>query len=583
MAFDACFLAGIVHELNQTIVGAKVEKVQQPEKDEIVLQLHRGREDYRLSLSAGANCPRMNLTGLLKENPKAAPMFCMLLRKHLVGAKVLAVRQLGFERAAEIEFEAYDELGFATTKSLIAEIMGKFSNIIFCDADKKIISAIKIVDFTTSQKRQVLPGMRYELPPAQDKRSPLTVDRDQFMEIYRERGMDCAAEKFITANFQGIASLTAREIAHAAGKDDPEKLWFAFDRMMSDIRSGNFLPTMVKDPNGCPLEYSFMEIRQYGLAGITTHPQSFGQLLDEFFGTREKSERIKQRANDIFHLLTNAETRLNKKIALQEADLRACADKDQHKLIGDVITSNIYQLKRGQTKVILPNYYTDPVSELEIELDSRLAPAQNAQRYYKKYNKAKAAERELTHQIELARAELDYIYTVFDALAKAETENDLNEIRMELYQSGYASRMKDYKSSFSSNMKKAQIKPMEFVTDGGYRLLCGKNNSQNDYVTTKLASKTDWWFHVKGSAGSHLLMLCGEEEPSELDFTQAAIVAAYYSSQRDGQNVAVDYTKAKNVKKPAGSKPGFVIYPTNWTAYVTPDEALVNRLRQKKG
>lgn len=581
MAFDACFLAGIVHELREKLVGARVEKAQQPEKDEILLQMHRGREDYRLSVSAGANSPRVNLTTIIKENPKSAPMFCMLLRKHLTGSKVADIRQLGFERAMEMEFEAYDELGFAAKKYLIAEIMGKYSNLIFCDKDRKILSAIKIVDFTTSQKRQILPGMIYELPPAQNKENPLTAQREQFLALYRERNDSAAPEKFIMGNYLGIAALTAREIANGIAPQDAESLWTSFERVMQGIREGNFHPTMVLDAAGKPFEFSFMPIQQYGNAAETRAYPDFGTLIDAYFGTREKTERMQQRANDIFHLLTNAENRLTKKLALQEADLAACAEKEHFKLCGDVITANIYRLKRGAERAVLPNYYADPVEDMEIALDSRLTPAQNAQRYYKKYNKAKAAERELTHQIALGRAELQYIHTVFDALTKAETENDLQEIRMELYQSGYASRMKNYNANFSAAVKKMQHKPLEFVTDGGYRLLCGKNNTQNDYVTTKLAAKGDWWFHVKNAAGSHVVMVSDGEEPSERDFTQAAMVAAYYSSQRDGQNVAVDYTYAKNVKKPAGAKPGYVIYHTNWTAYVTPDASEVERIKKK--
>lgn len=581
MAFDACFLAGIVHELREKLVGARVEKVQQPEKDEILLQMHRGREDYRLSISAGANSPRVNLTTIIKENPKAAPMFCMLLRKHLTGSKVSDIRQLGFERAMEMEFEAYDELGFASKKYLIAEIMGKYSNLIFCDKDRKILSAIKIVDFTTSQKRQILPGMIYELPPAQNKENPLTAQREQFLTLYRERNGDAAPEKFIMGNYFGIAALTAREIANGIAPQDAESLWTSFERVMQGIREGNFHPTMVLDAAGKPFEFSFMPIHQYGNSAETRAYPDFGTLIDAYFGTREKAERMQQRANDIFHLLTNAENRLTKKLALQEADLAACAEKEHFKLCGDVITANIYRLKRGAVSATLPNYYVDPAEDMEVALDSRLTPAQNAQRYYKKYNKAKAAERELTHQIALGRAELQYIHTVFDALTKAETENDLQEIRMELYQSGYASRMKNYNANFSAAIKKMQHKPLEFVTDGGYRLLCGKNNTQNDYVTTKLAAKGDWWFHVKNAAGSHVVMVSDGVEPSERDFTQAAMVAAYYSSQRDGQNVAVDYTYAKNVKKPAGAKPGYVIYHTNWTAYVTPNASEVERIKKK--
>lgn len=577
MAFDAFMVAAVTCEINNMLADSKVEKVQQPEKDEIVLLLHKGKETFRLSVSAGANCPRINITSVLKENPVQAPMFCMLLRKHLQGGKLICARQPEFERETELEFECYDELGFQTKKYLICEIMGKYSNIMLCDVNRKILGAIKVVDFSTSQKRQVLPGMIYEMPPKQDKRNPLELDESDFMAL-RETQHEVPADKFITGNYLGISALTARQIAYESHGDD-RMLYEALKKAADRVKNGNFVPVLVRNTDGSALEYSSIPVTLYGNSAVCEEKDSFGQLIDEYFGSREKAERIKQRGNDILKLLTNIEARLKKKIALQTEDLAKCAEKDTLRLYGDLITANIYRLKRGEKSVMLQNYYSEDCEEIEIELDSRLTPSQNAQRYYKKYNKAKAAEAELTHQLELARAELDYIYTVFDAAVKAEGESDLTEIRHELYQSGYASRMKDY-VNLSAQMKKRQIRPMEFVTENGYRLLCGKNNTQNDFVTTKCAEKSDYWFHVKNAPGSHVLMICNGEEPPEKDFTQAAEVAAYYSSLRGGQNIAVDYTFARNVKKPAGSKPGFVIYNTNWTAYVTPDEKSVEAMKK---
>ncbi len=577
MAFDAFMVAAVTWEINSSLSEAKVEKVQQPEKDEIVLLLHKGRDTFRLSLSAGANCPRINITSALKENPVQAPMFCMLLRKHLQGGKLVCARQPEFEREVELEFECYDELGFQTKKYLIAEIMGKYSNIIFCDVNKKILGAIKVVDFSTSQKRQVLPGMIYEMPPKQDRRNPLELDESDFYSL-RSSQPDVPGEKFLTGNYLGISALTARQLAYE-GQSDDRMLYSALRKAVDRVFTGNFTPVLVKNKDGSAMEYSSVPITLYGGDVICEEKESFGQLIDEYFGSREKAERIKQRGNDILKLLTNIETRLKKKIALQTEDLAKCAEKDTLRLYGDLITANIYRMKRGEKSVMLVNYYDENSAEIEIELDSRLTPAQNAQRYYKKYNKAKSAEAELTKQLELAKAELDYIYTVFDSAVKAEGESDLTEIRHELYQSGYASRMKDY-VNLTAQMKKRQIKPMELVTENGYRLLVGKNNTQNDFVTTKCAEKSDYWFHVKNAPGSHVLMMCGGEEPPEKDFTQAAEAAAYYSSLRGGQNIAVDYTFAKNVKKPAGSKPGFVIYNTNWTAYVTPTEAGIEAMKK---
>ena len=574
MAFDAGMIAAIVHELNQTIINAKVEKIHQPEKDEIILHMRNDRKDYRLLLSAGANNPRINLTGETYENPKAPPMFCMLLRKHLTGAKISAVRQLGFERAIEIALDTRDELGFDCVKYLYVEIMGKHSNIIFCNQDKKISNAIKIIDFTTSQKRQVLPGMLYEPPPPQDKKSPLDETSDGFLKLFETSPYQLEPDKFITSNYTGISQLVARELAYRTGRNhSPQELWNVFDEYVSRLRNNNFTPVIIK-AGGKLIEYCFMPINQYGNGAEIETAESFGELIDLYFTVREKSERIKQRAADILKLLSNTEARLLKKIQLQKNDIKTCGEKDTNKLYGELILSNIYQMEKGMTKISLPNYYDEDLAEVEIQLDSRLTPSQNAQVYFKRYNKSKVAEIELAKQIKISEMEIEYINSVFESLTKAENENDLNEIRNELYESGYASKMRNY-----SAQKMKQSKPMTFVTDSGYKVLCGKNNVQNDILTFKTAAKLDYWFHTKNIPGSHVVMLCDGEEPSELDFTQAAMIAAVYSKASDGENVAVDYTMVKNIKKPGGSKPGFVTYSTNWTAYVMPDREAVKRLK----
>ena len=575
MAFDAGMIAAITHELNNTIINAKIEKIHQPEKDEMIFYMRNERTDYKLLLSAGANNPRINLTGETYENPKIPPMFCMLLRKHLINARIISIRQLGFERAIEIAFDTRDELGFDCVRYIYVEIMGKHSNIIFCNQDKKVISAIKIIDFTTSQKRQILPGMLYEQPPPQNKKSPLDETMSGFLALYDTTPYQLEPDKFITGNYMGISQLVAREIAYRAGKMyTPRELWNAFNEVVGSIRDNNYTPVLVKDENGKLIEYCFTAIKQYGSIAATETVGSFGDLIDQYFTVREKSERIKQRAADIFKLISNTEARLLKKIDLQKNDIKTCAEKDVHKLYGELILSNIYQIQKGMTSVSLPNYYDDDLAEVEIQLDSRLTPSQNAQVYFKKYNKAKIAEVELAKQIKISETELEYIYTVFESLTKAENENDLNEIRQELYESGYASKMRNY-----SVQKMKQSKPLEFTTDGGYRVLCGKNNIQNDILTFKTAAKLDYWFHTKNIPGSHVVMFSDGEEPSEVDFTQAAMIAAQYSKASDGENVAVDYTLVKNIKKPAASKPGFVTYSTNWTAYVTPDAETVKKLK----
>lgn len=584
MAFDAGFVAGINDELNKKLRFAKLEKIYQPEKSTIVLQIHSECGNSKLIISASPSNPRVNFTKASYENPAVPPMFCMLLRKHLSGSKIISVKQPNFERVLIIEFEARDEMNFTCSEYLVCEIMGKYSNIIFCDSKMKILSAVHIVDFTTSQKRQILPGMSYELPPEQNKINPLEIDENEFKEIVL-KNPDTNAGNFFMNNFKGISSLISREIAFDAGygkdisiKDcEYEALKNSFFKYIKNIKDCNFTPVMICDSDGNAVEYSFTEIHQYGNQYTNRKYESFGELIEDYFGKKAFAERIKQRSADIAHLLKNAENRLLKKVLLQEDELNQCKKKGDYKLYGDLITANIYQLKRGTKEVSLVNYYSENCEEIIVSLDERLSPSQNAQKYYKKYNKAKNAEVQLSNQLKSAKAELDYLASVSESLSRAENENDLNDIRAELYRSGYPGRMTNYKVQ-----KLPASKPMEFVTDGGYRVICGKSNTQNDMLTTKIANKHDFWFHAKNVPGSHTIMFCEpEEDPPELDFTQAAMIAAYYSQAKESENIAVDYTRVKNVKKPAGSKPGFVIYLSNWTAYVTPDEALVQRLRKK--
>ena len=582
MAFDAGMLAASVHEIKTYAVPGRVEKVLQPTRDEIVLAIHGEKKNTRLSISASTNTPRINLTDEVKENPAVPPMFCMLLRKHLAGAKLTDICQLSFERAAMLTFDARDELGYRCEKYIIAETMGKYSNIILLGPDKKIISALRIIDFSASLKRQIIPGMTYELPPSGGRLNPLTVTESEFSALISSVSPDSKADKFIVSSFMGVSPLISREIVFRTtksvdsfiGECDTKKLWFNFSAIFTKVAQGIFKPVLITTRDKKMLEFSYTDILQYSLSGVTSELESFGKLFETFYGEKERSERIHQRAGDVLRLITNAEARLNKKIAAQKAELADCDGKERFKIWADLITSNIYALNKGDREAVLQNYYEDPPCEVTIKLDERLTPAQNAQKYYKKYNKAKTAETVLKTQIELAEKELEYVYTVFDSLTKCETEADITEVRSELYHSGYASKMKNY-----SEHKQKPSKPLEFTSSSGYRILCGKNNVQNDHLTTKLASKLDYWFHVKNAPGSHVVLMCNGDEPDAKDFTEAANIAACFSKLSDGESVAVDYTLVKNVKKPSGSKPGYVIYSTNYTAYVTPDREAADALR----
>ena len=589
MAFDAGMLACVIHELKSVAQGGRIEKIYQPERDEIILQMRTLAGGKRLLINAGSNCPRIGFTSAQRENPMQAPMFCMLLRKHLTGACLSEIEQAGFERVAKLTFDTRDEMGFECKKYLVAEVMGKYSNLIFCDEKMKVIASLKTIDFTTSSLRQVLPGMTYELPPAQDKLDPTKTNFDEFSARFEAFPQEKSADKFITSTYLGIATSVAREIvARACGSFDAclynvtvEKLYSEFAKVFENMANGAFEPTVILE-NGTPVEYSFIRLNYYGSNFEYKSFDSPSDALDLYFASRDREIRVKQRAADILRLLTNAESRLSKKIDAQEGELADCEKGEQYKKYGDLITANLYKLKRGDKSVELIDYesWNEEKQDFDtavIELDSRLSPAANAQRYYKYYNKSKTAKVELAKQLDIARAELEYIYSVFDALTKAETTADLTEIRDELYRSGYASKMKGYAAS------KKQPAPViaEFVTTNGYRVLCGKNNYQNEYITHKLAERHDYWFHAKNMAGSHVLLITNGEEPPAEDFTDACEIAAYYSKAKGMGSVEVDYLFARGVKKVPSAKPGFVIYHNNWSATVTPDEEKIKSMRKK--
>ena len=585
MAFDAGMLACTLDEIRKSALGARIEKVYQPERDEIVLQMRSFEGGKRLLINAGSNNPRIGFSQTQKENPQNPPMFCMLLRKYLQGAKLCEVSQAQFDRVAYLVFETRDEMGFDCKRYLIAELMGKYSNLIFADGEKRIISALKSADLSFDSLRQLVSGMTYALPPAQDKADPLAITPEHFSELFRSAPDERPCDKFIVASFTGIAPVVAREIVFraTAHTDTPIKYCFEDDvareffAVRDRIKNSEFEPCLVLDGERC-VEYSFLPLSQYGEDKARPF-ESAGKLLDAYFNTRDNETRIHQRASDILRLLTNAESRLRRKLEAQRAELAECELGYKYKKYGDLITANIYRLSRGQSRARFEDYESmredGSFDCVEVELDTRLSPAANAQRYYKRYNKAKTAKVELTKQIDIGESELSYLYTVFESLTRAESPADLLEIRDELYRSGYASRMKSYTSH-----KPHAPTVMRFVTPDGMTVLCGKNNVQNEHITHKLAAKHDYWFHAKQTAGSHVLLVTEGNEPTDADFTTACEIAAYYS-KAEGDNIAVDYTLAKNVKKPAGSKPGFVIYHTNWTAYVTPVGEKIAQMRVK--
>jgi predicted ribosome quality control (RQC) complex YloA/Tae2 family protein len=575
MAFDAGFTRAICAELTELLSGAKVEKVTEPTKDEILIICYKAGKTRKLFLSANPARARICITEQSFENPKVSPMFCMLLRKHLAGATLQAVRQQGFERAVELDFSAYDEMGFTTTRTIVIEIMGKCSNIMLLDEKRKILGVLRAVDFTTSAKRQVLPGMTYEAPPAQEgKVLPMEETEEGFLCKAAAFEKSKAAESFLLSNYLGLSPLVTREIAFRAralgapiDEADLHALYAELTRFCS-LLSGERTPTLLIGEGGAPAEYCFFDVEQYGDGAEKKHFATLSELLDEFFGERDKIAAMKTKTHDVSQIVANAKARITKKIGYIKRDLAECKEAEKYKLWGDLITSSLYMIKGKSTHCEVVNYYSEEMETVKIPLDIKLTASQNAAKYFKKYTKLKKAKEILTVQLREAADALDYLENVETAINLSENERDVGEIKAELTAAGYISKAK---GTEKKPQKKAEIVPLKFTTSGGHLVLCGKTGAQNDYITTKLAKKSDWWFHVKNKPGSHVLMVCEEgEDPDASEFTEAAQIAAYYSSLREGENVAVDYTLAKNVKKPGGSTPGHVVYYTNYTAYVDP-------------
>ncbi len=572
MAFDAYMMRAVLSEYKREFPEAKIEKVLQPRNDEIDLVIHGGKVSRRLVFNVGPNAPRLQLSDTVKENPLKAPMFCMYLRKHLTGGRIISVSQPGFDRIAEFTVSCYDEMGFPTIKKIICEIMGKYANLIILDSEDKVQNAMKIIDFAASTVRQVLPGLKYQVPKKQEKLDLLRTAREELFEKFSEFSKERTLENFITSTYSGVATQIAHEIVYRTSKkiDTPiaeidfERFYKVVSEWQELLSEEKYTPTVALDLSGKPRDYSYMDITYLENSAQVKNFSSFRELFDMYFAERDRLERIKQRAHDLITLLNNATARTERKLEIQREALRDSERGEAYKRYADLITANIYRLKRGDESFVAVDYYDENCPNIEIKLDPRLDPSKNAQKMYKLYNKSKTAKTVLTEQISLWERELVYLESVKGFLEKAETEADLTEIRDELFRSGYASKMRGYKPQ-----KTAKMRPLEFTTSGGYKLLVGRNNTQNDHITFRLAQKNDIWFHVKNMPGSHVIMCSGGEEPSEKDYTEAAAIAAYYS-QATSDTVAVDYTAVKNIKKPQGSKPGFVIYKTNYTAFVRP-------------
>lgn len=584
MPLDAVYLSAVADELRPHLIGAKIDKIYQPSRDEVIFALRTREGSFRLLLSANSNHPRIHFTETAYENPQTPPMFCMLLRKHLVGGRFTAVLQPPMERVIDLELECSDEFGDLVKKHVVIEIMGRNSNLILTGPDGRIIDCVRRVDYEMSEQRQVLPGLYYHLPPGQDKQNPLTATLEEISGLVLSLNFPTRPDEFIMDHFSGMPPLICRELA-ARFDPDLEDLntlpsvgRYTFSAHLKgefDRISGGVLAPYLLEKNGAPWDYTYMPISQYGGMVESKRQESFSALLDMFYAKRDAAARMKSKSQAMVKNITNLRNRTARKLENQKKELLATADRDALRIKGELITANLYRMEKGQTKLVAENYYDPDLKEIEIPLNPMLTPQQNAAKYFKDYTKAKNAEIYLTEQIARGETEKEYLGSILDELSRAETEKDLTDIRQELIAGGYL-RNTDKKK----RMKTQPSKPMEFVSSTGLRIRVGRNNTQNDQLTMKDSYKSDLWLHTQKIHGSHVIVSLEGGECDETTLIEAAKLAAYYSQGRDGQNIPVDYTTVKYVKKPNGSKPGMVIYDHYNTVYVTPDSDLVEKSKR---
>ena len=580
MPLDAICLRGVVHELGDQIVGLRIEKIQQPARDQVIFTLRGSR---KLLLNAGANQPRIHLTALERENPAAPPMFCMLLRKHLSGGTITALEQSGLDRVVTLTVRGTDELGIVCEKRVVLECMGRNANLILLDADGRIIDCLRRVDMEMSQWRQVLPGLFYHLPPAPEKQDPLAVDASGFSALLAQANEEKQVDQWLLDTFFGLSPLVCRELAFQGCGSTDQRLLFldaagrqnleeAFFHWQSAVKENRFIPFLLTREQK-PFDFSYLPILQYGAAAEGEGFDTFSELLDTFYETRERQERIRQKGHDLLKAASTARDRVARKLSIQEKELAETQNREQLRLRGELITANLYRMERGQRLLRTEDYYQEGAPMVEIPLDPLLTPQQNAARYFKQYNKAKTAAHVLREQIQRGQVELDYLDSILDELSRAELEQDFNDVRAELQAGGYLKNL----GGSRREPKRGLSKPRQFRSSSGLKILVGRSNTQNDRLTRD-AFKWDIWFHTQKIHGSHVILCTEGETPDQQSMTEAAVLAAYFSQGRDSSQVAVDYTPVKNVKKPAGARPGMVVYTPYQTAYVTPDETVVRAL-----
>ncbi len=581
MAFDGAYLYAVKQEI-EGCIGARVDKIHQPSRDEILIHL-RGRDGVRkVLISTAGDSARIHITEVAIENPAAPPMFCMLLRKHLGGGKLTGVRQDGLERILFLDFDCINELGDRVTLTLACEVMGRYSNLILYDQDGKVIDSLKR-NADVTRERVLLPGFPYEMPRRSRRLNFMSTD-DETIGSALLLAPDMNLDKALVQLFEGVSPLLAREWAYYVGKGDTvrthsmtqpqkERLLFTLHRTAEMLVNGSCQFTILQTPEGQLKDYCFLRPEQYGALMITRVMPSASAALDEFYAQRDLHARMKQRANDLFRLVMTRLERVSRKLDNQRQELAETDKMERNKLFGDLLSANLYRIRKGDSAALVENFYEEECPQLSIPLQTNLTPSQNAQRYYTLYRKAATAREKLAEQIDQGEQELQYLESVFDVLNRAETEGDLLLLREELSQQGYV------KNRSARQKPPKQQPPMVYRSEDGFMILVGRNNRQNDQLTMKQASKQDIWLHTQNIPGSHVILVTGGMEPSETAIRQAAVLAAYHSKARNSAQVPVDFCRVRFVKKPNGAKPGMVIFTNQQTLYVRPDGALCDALK----